>query len=150
MVSIGVFGALQPVRARSKTSRDKSSFVPIPAVRVKILFFLFVPPSGFGKIYALWMIRLLNRIVRQGTVPCLTSKKHRLMTNSIKKTQFVKMHKFVSRFFFAESRRKMKKGYATLRPDRQADLAIKKKRHKRNFDLCGGRGGLRALHRASF
>ena len=28
--------------------------------------------------------------------------------------------------------------------------AYKKKRHKRDFALCGGRGGFRSLHRAAF
>ena len=37
----------------------------------------------------------------------------------------------------------MKKGYATLRPDRQADLAIKKKMPIGSFALCGGRPRLR-------
>ncbi|MBO5903925.1 MAG: hypothetical protein J6Q64_00955, partial [Clostridia bacterium] len=49
---------------------------------------------------------------------------------------FVELLKFLSRFFFGNRRRKEK--------------ARKKKRRIGDFALCGGRGGLRALHRASF
>ena len=69
----------------------------------------------------------------------LGSESHMSAPNTDKpnqKAQLVKRHKFLRRFFFAERRRKEK--------------AIKKKRRRGGFALCGGRGGLRALHRASF
>ena len=53
--------------------------------------------------------------------------------------------KLVTLFFFSWlRRRKMKKGYALLRPDRQADLSLaKRKAPLRSFARCDARPRLR-------
>ena len=59
--------------------------------------------------------------------------------------------KLVTLFFFSWlRRRKMKKGYALLRPDRQADLSPKREAPLRSFARCDARPAFRRRRTKNF